>query len=31
MRLEDQGVRRKDTEALLDEILRETNPGKFWE
>ena len=31
MRLEDQGVQRKYNEALIDEIVRETNPGKFWE
>ena len=31
MRLEDQGVQRKDSEAQVDEILRETNPGRFWE
>ena len=31
MRLEDQGVQGKDTDALIDEIVRETNPGKFWE
>jgi predicted DNA-binding mobile mystery protein A len=31
MRLEDQGVQRKDTEALVDEIVRETNPSKFWD
>ncbi len=31
MRLEDQGVQRKDSEPQVDEILRETNPGRFWE
>ena len=31
MRLEDQAVQRKDSEAQVDEILRETNPGRFWE
>ena len=31
MRLEDQGVQHKDSEALIDEILRETNPSKFWD
>src|SRR5450631_2881223 len=31
MALEDQKVQRKETEALIDEILRETNPGRFWD
>jgi predicted DNA-binding mobile mystery protein A len=31
MALEDQKVPRKETEALIDEILRETNPGRFWD
>ena len=31
MALEDQKVQRKDTEALIDEILRETNPRRFWD
>src|SRR5579872_1073318 len=31
MALEDQKVARKDTEALIDEILRETNPRRFWD
>ena len=31
MRLEEQGVPRKESEAQVDEILRETNPGRFWE
>ncbi len=31
MRLEDQGVARKDSDAQIDEILRETSPSKFWE
>jgi predicted DNA-binding mobile mystery protein A len=30
MLLEDQSVKGKDTEAQLDEILRETNPRLFW-
>lgn len=31
MALEDQKVQRKETEALIDEILRETNPRRFWD
>ena len=31
MALEDQKVQRKQTEALIDEILRETNPHRFWD
>jgi predicted DNA-binding mobile mystery protein A len=31
MALEDQKVARKPSEALIDEILRETNPRRFWE
>ena len=31
MLLEDQGVRAKDDEARLDEIVRETNPRLFWD
>jgi predicted DNA-binding mobile mystery protein A len=31
MMLEDQTVRRKDAEAKIDEILRETNPRKLWD
>jgi predicted DNA-binding mobile mystery protein A len=31
MALEDQKVARKQSEALIDEILRETNPRRFWE
>jgi predicted DNA-binding mobile mystery protein A len=31
MLLEDQKVTRKQTEAKIDEILRETNPRKFWD
>jgi predicted DNA-binding mobile mystery protein A len=31
MTLEDQKVTRKDTDARIDEILRETHPRKFWE
>lgn len=31
MMLEDQKVAGKDTEALVDEILRETNPRLFWD
>ena len=31
MLLEDQPVRAKDSEALLDEVLRETNPRLFWD
>jgi len=31
MMLEDQKVTRQDTEANIDEILRETNPRKFWD
>lgn len=31
MSLEDQKVARKDNEALIDEIVRETNPRRFWD
>lgn len=31
MLLEDQQVRGKDSEARLDEIMRETNPRLFWD
>jgi hypothetical protein len=31
MLLEDQKVATKDTEARLDEIMRETNPRLFWD
>jgi predicted DNA-binding mobile mystery protein A len=31
MLLEDQKVRRKDAEARLAEIIRETNPRHFWD
>ncbi len=31
MALEDQKVTRKGTEALIDQIVRETHPRKFWE
>src|SRR5579863_8531265 len=31
MALEDQKVARKESEAVIDEILRETNPRRFWE
>ncbi len=31
MLLEDQPVRAKNTEALLDEVMRETNPRLFWD
>lgn len=31
MTLEDQKVARKETEALIDQIVRETHPRKFWE
>jgi predicted DNA-binding mobile mystery protein A len=31
MLLEDQTVAERDAEARLDEILRETNPRKFWD
>jgi predicted DNA-binding mobile mystery protein A len=30
MMLEDQKVTSKDSEARLDEVLRETNPRQFW-
>jgi predicted DNA-binding mobile mystery protein A len=30
MMLEDQNVASKDSEALLDEVLRDTNPSRFW-
>jgi len=29
--LEAQSVKRKDSEARLDEILRDTNPRLFWD
>jgi predicted DNA-binding mobile mystery protein A len=31
MTLEDQKVARKESEALIDEILRETDPRRFWD
>jgi predicted DNA-binding mobile mystery protein A len=31
MALEDQKVGRKESEALIDEILRETDPRRFWD
>jgi len=31
MTIEDQKVGRKDIEALLDEIVRETHPRRFWD
>ncbi len=31
MALEDQKVQRKETEAQIDEIVRETNPRRFWD
>jgi predicted DNA-binding mobile mystery protein A len=31
MALEDQKVPRKETEALIDEIIRETNPRRLWD
>lgn len=31
MLLENQQVKRKDSEAELDDIIRETNPRRFWE
>jgi predicted DNA-binding mobile mystery protein A len=31
MLLEDQPVKAKNTEALLDEVMRETNPRLFWD
>jgi predicted DNA-binding mobile mystery protein A len=31
MALEDQHVPRKNTEALIDEIVRETNPRRLWD
>ena len=31
MLLEDQGVRGKNDEAKLDDLLRETNPSLFWD
>jgi predicted DNA-binding mobile mystery protein A len=31
MLLEDQPVRAKNSEALLDEVIRETNPRLFWD
>ena len=29
--LEDQKVQRKETEAMIDEVVRETNPRRFWD
>jgi predicted DNA-binding mobile mystery protein A len=31
MALEDQKAPRRDTEALIDEVLRETNPRRLWD
>lgn len=31
MLLEDQQVKRKDSEAELEDIIRETNPRRFWD
>ena len=31
MLLEDQGVKGRDTDARLDDLLRETNPHSFWD
>ncbi len=31
MALEDQKVARKESEAVIDEMLRETSPRRFWE
>ncbi len=31
MALEDQQAPRRDTEALIDEVLRETNPRRLWD
>lgn len=31
MALEDQKVARKESEAVIDEILRETDPRRFWD
>jgi predicted DNA-binding mobile mystery protein A len=31
MRLEDQGVKEKNVEARLEEVVRETNPRFFWD
>lgn len=31
MRLEDQETHQKDMEALIDAVVRETNPKKFWD
>jgi predicted DNA-binding mobile mystery protein A len=31
MTLEDQKVHREENEAMIDEILRETNPRRFWD
>jgi predicted DNA-binding mobile mystery protein A len=31
MLLEDQGVKGRDTDARLDDLLRETNPHLFWD
>jgi predicted DNA-binding mobile mystery protein A len=31
MALEDQKAPRRDTEALVDEVLRETNPRRLWD
>ena len=29
--LEDLKVQRKETEAMIDEVVRETNPRRFWD
>jgi predicted DNA-binding mobile mystery protein A len=31
MALEDQKVQRRETEALIDDVIRETNPRRFWD
>jgi predicted DNA-binding mobile mystery protein A len=31
MLLEDQQVKRNDSDAHLEDIIRETNPGRFWD
>ena len=31
MLLEDQQVKRNDSEVELEDIIRETNPRRFWE
>lgn len=31
MALEDQKVERKETDAMIDEVVRETNPRWFWD